>query len=105
MNTAQSLREQVDLFKGFSDDHLRQIVEGSREVSFQPNQIVVRMGEEAVFFGVLLEGEIAVWFNEPDGSRTELGRFKTGDTFGEGALMMGTPFIGDFVALTACRVL
>jgi acetate kinase len=105
MSTAQSLKEQFALFRDFSDDRLQELINGSKMTTFQPNQTVVRMGEDASFFGLLLEGELAAWFIEADGRRTELGRFKAGDTFGEGALMTGAPFIADFVALTACRVL
>src|SRR5512146_1611320 len=105
MNTAQRLKEEVAFFKDFSAETLQQLANGSREASFEPNQVVVRMGDEPTFFGVLLAGEIAVWFSEPDRPRVELGRFKAGDTFAEAALMTGTPFIADFVALSVCRVL
>jgi acetate kinase len=105
MSLSPSLREQFELFKEFSDEHLQQLVNGSREASFALNECVARIGEEASFFGALLDGEIAVWFVGEDGQRTELGRFKAGETFGEGALMMGMPFIGDFVAVKPSRVL
>ncbi len=50
------LRDQVSLFASFSEERLRQLAEGARVVSYEPNEAVVEFGEDASFSGVLLEG-------------------------------------------------
>src|ERR1700751_1353083 len=58
-------------------------------------------GEEATHFGVVLNGEVAA----DGGKGNGLGELKTGDTFGELALMSGNPLLADFVAKSPCEVL
>src|SRR6201987_3632917 len=58
-------------------------------------------GEEATHFGVVLNGEVAA----DGGKGNGLGELKTGDTFGELALMSGNPLLADFIAKSHCEVL
>ena len=99
------LRTRVSLFQHLSDDRLSGLVQGARQVSYEPNEAVVEFGEEASFFGVLLDGELAASVIGEGGQRQVLGRLKTGDTFGEMALMTGDKTLADLIAETRCQVL
>jgi acetate kinase len=99
------LKQRVGLFKPFTDDRLNQLVKESRVVSYEPNEAIVKFGEDAGFLGVLLEGDLVVSVPGDGGRRQVIGRFKAGDTFGEMALMSGNKTMAEFVAETHCQVL
>ncbi len=99
------LKQRVGLCKYFTDEHLDQLVDQSRVVSYEPNEAVVEYGENADFLGVLLEGDLAVSVPADGGQYQVIGHLKTGDTFGEMALMSGDKTIANSIAETRCRVL
>ena len=95
------IKERVDLFKDFPADRLKQLVERSRVRSFEAKEAIMHRGEEATHFGVVLDGTVAAG----GGNGQRLGQLNPGDTFGELALMSGTPLVADFIAESACEVL
>lgn len=105
MDTRDFLKRQVDVFKGFSDERLQQLVDGSRAVSFEANQAIAHQGEEATHFGVILSGKVAAFIANNGGPAQPLGILKGGETFGEAALMTGHPLLADLVAESHCEVL
>jgi acetate kinase len=98
------IKEHVELFKDFSTDRIKQLVDGSVVRSFESNEAIAHQGAEATHFGVILSGTVAA-SAVIDGSRQPLGQLKAGDTFGEAALMTGNPLLADFIAESACEVL
>src|SRR4051812_15171097 len=99
------LKQRVSLCKHFSDDHLKRLVQDSCIVSYEANETVVSVGQDASFLGVLLEGDLAVSIHDSSGQRQVLAHLKPGDTFGEMALMSGDKTLADFIAETRCEVL
>ena len=94
MNVAEFLKQQVRVFKDFSGERLRQLVDGSRDVSFEANEAIVHCGAEATHFCIVLSGTVVASIPGDGGARQVLGQLKAGDTFGELALMtdMSTEF-------------
>jgi acetate kinase len=105
MNAAEFLKQKVGLFKDFSAEHLQQLVEGGRTVSFEANEAVAYHGAQATHFSVVLSGTIGASLQADGGVRQQLGQFKAGDTFGELALMTGDVVQADFIAESRCQVL
>ena len=105
MNTPDFLKRQVRVFKDFSDEHLQQLVNGSRIGSFEANEAIAHQGAEAAHFGVVLSGTVAASVQGDGGTRQLLGQLKAGDTFGEMALMTGDTLLADFIAESRCEVL
>jgi len=99
------VKTHVELFNLLSNNRLETILLGSRVQSYEPNEAIVRFGEDANFLGVLLEGELSVSVVADGGLRKEIGSFKPGDTFGEMALMSGDKTMADIIAKTQCQVL
>lgn len=99
------LSTSVKLLRHLSDDRLAEIILGSRILSYETGEAVVRIGEDASFLGVLLEGILSVSVMAEDGSHKEIRKFKTGDTFGEMALMSGDKTVADIIADETCKVL
>lgn len=99
------LKSHVGLFMQLSDKELKKIYEGSSIISYDVNEAVVRIGEEISFLGVILEGELSVSGVTDSGLRKELARFKSGDTFGEMALMSNERTMVDYIAEKPSQVL
>ncbi len=104
MDTAGFIKEHVDLFKDFTAERTKQLVDGSVVRSFEANEAIAHQGAEATHFGVVLSGTVAA-SAVTNGTRQQLGQLKTGDTFAEAALMTGNPLLADFIAETHCEVL
>ena len=104
-NISDFLRKRVRLFEHLSENKLDQILKGSKVVSYEPNEAVVRFGEDADFLGVLLKGKLSASVISDNGSRTTIGHFSEGDTFGEMALMSRDKTVADLVAEINCLVL
>src|SRR6516165_4085199 len=100
MDTLGFIKGRVGVFKDFSADRLKQLVDGSRVRSFEAKEAIMHRGDEATHFGVVLNGEVVAG---SDGQM--LGELKAGDTFGELSLMSGQPLLADFVAKWPCEVL
>src|SRR5436190_1387787 len=104
-STRDFLKQQAAMFKGFSDEHLQQLVDGSRVGSFEANEAISHQGAEATHFGVVLSGTVAAAILGNGSGRQLLGQLKAGDTFGEASLMTGHPLLADFIAESHCEVL
>ncbi len=104
-NISDFLRKRVSLFEHLSENKLAEILKGSRVVSYEPHEAVVRFGEDAGFLGVLLKGKLSASVMSDDGSRTTIGHLEEGATFGELALMSRDKTIADLIAETNCQVL
>ena len=104
MDATGFIKERVDLFKDFSAERIKQLVDGSLLRSFETNEAIAHQGAEATHFGVVLSGTIMA-SSVADGARQRLGQLKAGDTFAEAALMTGNPLLADFIAESHCEVL
>src|SRR6516162_2284421 len=104
-DTFDFLKQRVGVFKEFSDDRLRQLVNGSRRASFEANEAIAHHGAEATHFGVVLSGTVSASVLGNGGARQALGQLKAGDTFGEMALMTGDAMPADLIAESSCEVL
>jgi len=98
-------KSDVPLFAGFAPGLLAKLVDGSRVVSFEPNEAVAHLGAEATHLGVVLDGTVAASFLGDGGERQLIRQLKPGDTFGELALMTGDTLVADFIAESRCEVL
>ena len=105
MSTARILKEQVSVLGQFSEDRLERLVSGSEKASFEAGKAILRQGDEATHFGIVLSGTVAASVNGDGGARRILGHLKAGDTFNEMALMTGDAVLADFVTESRCEVL
>ena len=105
LNPSAFLKQQVGMFQDFSEERLQQLVEGSRIASFEANEAIADSGTEATHFYVVLSGTAIASVAAQGGRIQTLGQLKTGDTFGEAALMTGNPLLADIIAETRCEIL
>src|SRR5436190_12795628 len=104
MDAAGLIKECIDLFKDFTAERIKQLVDGSLVRSFENNEAIAHQGAEATHFGVVLSGAVAA-SGETNGRRQPLGQLKAGDSFAAAALMTGNPLLADFIAESHCEVL
>jgi acetate kinase len=104
-NLSDFLKQKVALFKDFPDERLRELVNGSRLLSFEAKEAVAHAGEQLMHFSVVVNGTIGASILGEGGSRQDIGRLKAGDTFGELALMTGDRLLVDLIADSHCDVL
>lgn len=104
MDTGAFLKERVGVFKDFTADGIKELVDGSVVRSFEVKEAIAYQGAEATHFAVILSGTVAA-SAVSEGKREPLGQLKAGETFGEQALMTGDPSIADFIAESHCEVL
>jgi acetate kinase len=99
------LKTKVSLFQYFSDNQISKIIDESRLLFCEENEAVARFGDENLFLGVIIEGELCASVIGEGGIRKEIRRFVTGDTFGEIALMSQERMIADIIATKQSKVL
>ncbi len=99
------LIEKVELFKGFPQDKLQQLVEGSQDITFEGKEAVVKFGEEGRFMGVLLSGQAEAAVTDNNGQKVTLSLLEAGDVFGEMSLMTGNQTIANIIGITRCEAL
>ncbi len=104
VDAAGFIKERVGLFKDFTPERIKELVDGSLVRSFEANEAIAHQGAEATHFGVILSGTVAA-SAAIDGARQPLGQLKAGDTFAEAALMTGNPLLANFIAESHCEIL
>ncbi len=93
------------MFQYFPDNQITKIIEESKLLFCEENEAVARFGEENLFLGVVIEGELSASAIGEGGIRKEIRKFSTGDTFGEIALMSQDRMIADIIATKQSKVL
>jgi hypothetical protein len=46
------LKSRVSLFQHFSDSRMTELLSGSKIISYEPNEAIIKFGEDASFLGV-----------------------------------------------------
>ena len=102
MTTLEELR-QVPLFRGLTDEQLREVlVEGSEEF-IEAGEDGGREGEPVDHLYVILEGEFR-WSKKVDGGEVVMNTYGSGEFFAEVPLLLGKPFLATWRALADSRV-
>ena len=102
MTTVEELR-QVPLFRGLTDEELREVlVEGSEEF-IEAGEVGGREGEPVDHLYVILEGEFR-WSKKVDGGEVVMNTYGSGEFFAEVPLLLGKPFLATWRALADSRV-
>ncbi|RKY28252.1 MAG: hypothetical protein DRP79_02425 [Planctomycetota bacterium] len=89
LKACAELLKGVDFLASLADDDFRALGEGMRLMTYAAGEEIVRQGEEGEDFFLLLDGEVEVTKTASDGRQVTVGTLKTGDFFGEMALLTG----------------
>lgn len=88
------------LFQGMKHWQVRRILAASRLQHYLPDEVILRQGDTAEKMYVLLEGEVGVWRNHPDGSIRQVSTLQAGEVFGVTALLGGQKRSASVVAVS-----
>ena len=99
------LCDEVAIFHDFPADKLVDLVHGSRVMTYEPNEAIIKFGEDGRFIGVLLEGTAQASYTDDSGQVHPVGALKSGDIFGEMAVMTGDTRMADIIGIVRCKVL
>lgn len=99
------LRKEVALFSDFSPEKLAELVDGSQVTTYEPNEAIIKFGDDGWFIGVLLDGIATASYTDDRGQLHPIGSLKAGDIFGEMAVMTGDKRMADIIGAMRCRVL
>ena len=102
MTTLEELR-QVPLFKGLTDEELREVLEEGSEEFIPAGEVGGREGEPVNHLYVILEGEFR-WSKKVDGGEVVMNTYGSGEFFAEVPLLLGKPFLATWRALADSRV-
>jgi twitching motility protein PilT len=87
------------LFRALKPEHLPQILKVGQPTRYDHNETVVKQGEPADSFFVVLEGEAAIQVTGPSGESVEIGRVPKPASFGEVGLLLNEPRTASVVAV------
>ncbi len=88
---AEEVFRRTSLVRFVPPPHYERLRDCFSEVRFDFGDLIVRQGEEADAFFVLVSGRARVLKEGPQGEETPLNRLVPGDQFGESALLAGGP--------------
>jgi len=91
------------LFSSLKDEELR-CLNGLEEIQLKKGDVLVRQGEAAHNFWVLLEGNVAISQTMPDGREMEVTTIPSGNAFGELPLLANIPNAVNLRAEDACHL-
>ena len=100
-----SLLEEIELFKPFSDEDRNFISQRIRHHKIKKGQTVVKQGGKGDSLFIIVEGVVVVTMELEDESIIELGRLGTENIFGEMALLTGEPRTANVITLTEAYLL
>lgn len=96
------LIERVPVFGGFDQVELLDLLNGAEKKVFAAGEIILREGNTGNFMYVMIDGEARVTKQGDKRTRHELGVFRSGDCFGEMALVDNAPRSATVEAISAC---
>jgi len=91
------LKTKIELFKGFSEEKLEIIINGSRLITVEENESVIEEEEKGRFLGIVLSGGVDIVRIEDDGSRKVVGHLNDFDIFGEISLMTSEKTVANVI--------
>jgi signal transduction histidine kinase len=93
----------TEIFSSLKDEELRCLV-GLEERTLKQDEVLVRQGEAAHYFWVLLEGDIRITQTLPNGSEIKLTTIPSGNAFGELPLLANIPNASTLTAENTCHL-
>ena len=74
MENVKEFLATIPLFTTFSTKELSKLIEQSQLKIYSPNEVIIELGQQGRFLGVLLSGEAEAAVTERPGDRRHLGR-------------------------------
>ncbi|CAD8108221.1 unnamed protein product [Paramecium primaurelia] len=99
----EEVLSKVELLQSMDAYEKTQVCDGLKEANYSAGEIIIKEGEEGDKFYMVAEGNL-IAYREVDGQQEEVLRYKTGDYFGELALIHKVPRQATVKAETDCNL-
>lgn len=97
--------KETNFFKELSDDALNAVTERATLKTFQPNEVIMKKGDPADSFYVILKGNLKIVTTDAKGDEIIINKVHAGETIGELALIDELPRSAGAVALDKVEAL
>ncbi|MGD2246034.1 MAG: acetate/propionate family kinase [Candidatus Aminicenantes bacterium] len=104
MERIEEFLANLPLFKNFSKEKLKKLIEKSQVKTFAPGEMIIQFGQPGRFLGIILEGQAVALVKNKAGEHVPLGVIKPGEFLGEMSLLTGEPTTADVTALEKCEI-
>jgi signal transduction histidine kinase len=94
----------IPILSSLKDDELR-CLESVEEIRLEKGDVLVRQGETAHYFWILLEGELEIFQTQADGREFAMAAMPQGNAFGELPLLANIPNAVSLRAVVPCHLL
>ncbi|HMZ07015.1 MAG TPA: cyclic nucleotide-binding domain-containing protein [Anaerolineales bacterium] len=91
--------KETEFFKELSEDALKAVVESSLLQKYEPGDVLMRKGDEALSVFVILEGHLKIVTTDAKGDEIIINKVNPGETLGELSLVDERPRSAGVVAL------
>lgn len=91
--------KETEFFKELSEDALKAVVESSLLQKYEPGDVLMRKGDEALSVFVILEGHLKIVTTDAKGDEIIINKVNPGETLGELSLVDELPRSAGVVAL------
>ncbi len=100
----ESVLKNIPLFRHLPDEFLQDLTQRGDTILMEANQVVCHEGDESDGMYVILDGQVRIFISDNEGNEVDVNMMKTGDFFGEMALLEDKPRSATVLCLTACRL-
>ncbi len=97
--------KKISFFQDFDDHELKQLLSVSRWLKAQPGALLIKEDSLEKVFYILVKGTVSVFITAENGTRIKLTTLKTGDTFGEMAVVSETKRTAGVETTSECFIL
>lgn len=107
MQQWESVLASCILFKDINNADYAQILErtNARIVSYEPNDLLIRLGETTTFAGIVLDGTVEIGFYDEAGSPVNVNHLQAPEPFADAIACSRMPSVIQARAVNACTVL
>jgi len=95
------------LFMSLDDEQMKVVIDAMQAFNFKPGEVIIKQGDPGDDFYSLEEGEAECFVDFKDGAPFPgkcVKLYEAGESFGELALMYGTPRAASILAKTECKL-
>ncbi|HXX07191.1 MAG TPA: Crp/Fnr family transcriptional regulator [Pseudolabrys sp.] len=94
----------VAVFRGLKPETIQHIVAPATAVTLRPHQCMMRQGDPATAFFIVIDGWVKLYRTTPSGDEAVIETMTKGDSFAEAVAFTGNRYIANGEAVTTTRV-
>jgi len=94
----------VAVFRGLRPETVQHIIAPATAVTLRPHQCIMRQGDSATAFFIVIDGWVKLYRSTPSGDEAVIDTMSKGESFAEAAAFTGNRYIANGEAVTTARV-